>query len=98
MRRLDESLTDGDIDVQIDLGILDRLEDHRSLVAVGSIQTDPGGQLGQDLHVPCDVGLRRSATDGDTGVCQPWNGLFTEMMKASRSVLYVLGCKISYWE
>lgn len=71
MRRLDESLTNSDIDVQIDLGVLNRLEDHGSLVTIGSIQSDPGGQLGEDLHVTCDVGLRRSATDSNTGVCQP---------------------------
>lgn len=80
MRRLDESLTDGDIDAQIDLGILDRLEDHGSLVTVGSIQSDPGGQLGEDLHVPCDVGLSRSAADSNTGACQPWSVFFIEVM------------------
>ena len=39
-------LTDRDIDAEVDLGILDRLQDHGSLIAIGSIQPDSSGQLG----------------------------------------------------
>jgi hypothetical protein len=57
-----ETLTDGNVDAHVNLGILNRLQDQRSLVAVGSVKTDTRCKLGKKLDVSGDVGLSGAAS------------------------------------